>query len=54
MAKTSNLVFKVDKKTKEKFVSKAKLLGLTMTQFIEKISNEAVIFVELNGEKTYI
>lgn len=46
MAKNNNLTFKVDRKTKENLINKARILNISMTKLIEMVANEPIIKLE--------
>lgn len=46
--KTHTIKVTVTKETKDKLISKCKESGLTLTAFIEKVSNEPIVFLDKN------
>ena len=53
MKKTAKINVVVSNETKDKFKRKADEMGLTITGFIEKISNEEIIFADANLKKAF-
>lgn len=51
MVKNNKIVVKVAKETLDNFDSKCYDLRLTRTQFIEKIANEDIVFLDNNSKK---
>lgn len=48
MKKTAEIKAMVEPETKKRLTDKAKALGLSTTQYIEKIANEPIIFLGAN------
>jgi len=51
MVKNNKIIVKVEKETIDNFDKKCYDLGLTRTQFIEKIAREDIVFLDNNSKK---
>jgi len=49
--KTAEIKCVVEPETKRRLQEKAKELGLTLTGFIEKVSNEPIVFMDQNVKR---